>query len=251
MRAAGKLSARCLAECLELIKPGVTTGELDDFVAQFARDNNATSATMGYRGFPAHLCTSINEVICHGIPSPKVKLVEGDIVGIDITLILDGFYGDNAATVPVGEINEEARKLLDVTLESLKRGIAAAQAGNRLGDIGHAIQSYVEPLNYGVVRDYVGHGIGRAFHEEPAVSHVGRPGVGPRLAPGMTFTIEPMINLGSYGTKTLSDNWTVITADRKLSAQFEHTIAITEYGPEILTAIEADGEWEAPGRATW
>lgn len=251
MRKAGRLAAACLDETLRLVQPGMSTQELDDFVADYAKRHGATSATLGYRGFPAHLCTSVNEVICHGIPSRKHILNEGDIIGIDITLIVDGFFGDNAATIPVGSCSPQARALLDVTLDTLKAGIEAAQPGNRLGDIGHAIQSCAEPKGFSVVTDYVGHGIGRSFHEEPQVPHHGVAGRGTRLAPGMTFTIEPMINEGVPGTRTLKDKWTAVTADGKLSAQFEHTIAITEDGPEILTALDGGGAWEPPGRATW
>jgi methionyl aminopeptidase len=247
MRRAGRLAAQCLAHVISQVKPGVTTQDLDDLVAAFCQQHNARSATLGYRGYPKSLCTSINEVICHGIPTETAVLKEGDIVGVDITLILDGFYGDNAATVPVGAVSADARALLNATLEGLRRGVAAVGPHSRLSDIGHAIQSYIEPLGLSVVRDFVGHGIGRSFHEEPQVPHHGKPNRGPKLRPGMVFTIEPMINGGDYHTKLLADGWTAVTTDGKLSAQFEHTLAVTTTGVEILTALHADGAWEAPG----
>lgn len=248
MRRAGRLASQCLDEITHAVKPGMSTQELDDMVVAFAQKHNARSATLGYRGYPKHLCTSINEEICHGIPSTKRILKEGDIVGIDVTLILDGFYGDNAATIPVGEISVEDQRLLWVTIESLRRAIAAVKAGKRLGDVGHAIQSYSEGLGFGVVRDFVGHGIGRRFHEEPQVPHVGKMRTGLRLRPGMTFTIEPMINAGTWRMRVLDDQWTAVTVDGKKSAQFEHTLAVTEEGAELLTVQNGTGDWEPPGR---
>jgi methionyl aminopeptidase len=248
MRAAGRLASECLQWLLEHVAPGVSTQEIDDLQMEFARKHGVTPAPLNYKGFPKSVCTSINEVICHGIPSREDVLKEGDIVGVDVTLIVDGFYGDNAATVPVGAVAPEVTELLDATLESLRRGIAAALPGNQLGDVGHAIQSYAEPLGYSVVRDFVGHGIGRQFHEPPQVCHYGQPGRGLRLRPGMTFTIEPMINQGVPDCRVLRDGWTAVTADRKLSAQFEHTIAVTNDGVEILTVQNDDGSWEPPGR---
>jgi methionyl aminopeptidase len=214
----------------------------------FAAKHNATPAPLNYKGFPKSLCTSINQVICHGIPSPDVILKEGDIIGVDVTLIVDGFYGDNAATIPVGQISPEAHHLLYVTLESLRRGIEAVAAGRHVGDIGAAIQRWAERFEYGVVQDFVGHGIGLKFHEEPQIPHVGKARSGPRLRPNMTFTIEPMINQGTWQLKILPDDWTAVTLDGKLSAQFEHTLAVTEQGAELLTVQNSTGEWEPPGR---
>jgi methionyl aminopeptidase len=248
MRAAGRLSAECLASLISHVKPGITTHHLDELVREFASAHLAVPAPFGYKGFPRSVCTSINEVICHGIPSRKAVLREGDIVGIDVALILAGFYGDNAATVAVGEIAEPARKLLCATLEAQRRAVAAVRPGARLGDIGHAIQSYVEPLGFSVVRDFVGHGVGRRFHEEPQVLHYGVPGTGLRLHPGLTFTIEPMINAGAPGIEILADGWTALTADRSLSAQYEHTLEVTDDGVRVLTVQNDEGAWEPPGR---
>jgi len=248
MRAAGRLSAECLAFVVAKVAPGVTTLDLDDVVVEFAKRRGATPAPLGYRGFPRSVCTSINEVICHGIPDRKAVLRAGDIVGIDVALILDGFHGDNAATVAVGEIDEPARRLLCATLEAQRRAVAAVRPGARLGDIGHAIQSYVEPLGYSVVRDFVGHGVGRRFHEEPQVLHYGAPGTGIRLHTGLTFTIEPMINAGAAGVEILADGWTALTADRSLSAQYEHTLEVTDDGVRVLTVQNDTGAWEPPGR---
>ncbi len=248
MRAAGRLSAECLAWVVSHVKPGVTTLDLDELVVQFAKRHGATPAPLGYRGFPRSVCTSINEVICHGIPDRKAVLRAGDIVGIDVALILDGFHGDNAATVAVGAIAEPARKLLCATLEAQRRAIAVVRPGARLGDIGHAIQSHVEPLGFSVVRDFVGHGVGRRFHEEPQVLHYGAPGAGMRLHAGLTFTIEPMINAGAPGIQILADGWTALTADRSLSAQYEHTLEVTDDGVRVLTVQNDTGAWEPPGR---
>ena len=248
MRAAGRLSAECLAWVISFVKPGVTTQHLDELVSQFAQRHGATAAPLGYKGFPRSVCTSINEVICHGIPDRKAVLREGDIVGIDVALIVEGFHGDNAATVAVGEIDEPARQLLCATLEAQRRAVAAVRPGARLGDIGHAIQSYVEPLGFSVVRDFVGHGVGRRFHEEPQVLHYGAPGTGTRLHAGLTFTIEPMINAGAPGIEILADGWTAKTADRSLSAQYEHTLEVTADGVRVLTVQNDDGAWEPPGR---
>ncbi len=247
MRRAGRVAARGLAHLLEHVKPGISTQELDDLIVAFAQANDARSATLNYRGYPRSVCTSINEEICHGIPSTSRILREGDIVGIDVTLIVDGFYGDNASTVPVGQVSPEAQRLMWTTLESLRRAIAVVQPGKRLGDVGHAIQSFAERRGYGVVRDFVGHGIGRKFHEEPQVPHTGKMRTGVRLRPWMTFTIEPMINEGTWAMKVLDDKWTAVTQDGKRSAQYEHTIAVTDRGVEIMTALDADGAWEPPG----
>ena len=247
MRVAGRKASECLSYLLREVRPGITTQDLDDLQMEYARREGVQLACLGYRGFPKSVCTSVNEVICHGIPSPSHVLNEGDIIGVDVTLIVDGYYGDNAATIPVGTVSDETRRLLRVTLESLRKGIEAARPGNHLGDIGHAIQRVAEPEGFSVVRDFVGHGIGRRFHEEPQVLHYGRPGRGARLMPGITFTIEPMINEGVYDCRVLEDGWTAVTADGKLSAQFEHTIAITPNGVEILTVQNDEGAWEPPG----
>lgn len=248
MRRAGRLAAECLQHIIEQVEPGMNTQDIDDLQMAFAKKHGVRPAPLNYKGFPKSICTSINEVICHGIPTTQDVLKDGDIVGVDVTLVVDGFFGDNAATIAVGQASEETQRLLAATLESLRRGIASVRPNNRLGDIGHAIQSYVEPLGYSVVRDFVGHGIGRTFHEDPQVPHYGKPNRGPKLRPGMTFTIEPMINAGVPQSRILSDGWTAVTLDGKLSAQFEHTIAVTPEGVEILTMQNEDGSWEAPGR---
>ena len=248
MRRAGRLASECLQHIIEQVAPGMSTQDIDDLQMAFARKHNVRPAPLHYRGFPKSICTSINEVICHGIPDKNAILKDGDIVGVDVTLIVDGYYGDNAATIPVGMPSPAARELMATTLESLRLAIAVVKPDSRLGDIGHAIQSYVEPLGFSVVRDFVGHGIGRSFHEEPQVPHHGRPNRGPRLRAGMTFTIEPMINEGVYRTRMLDDGWTAVTADGKLSAQYEHTIAVTPAGVEILTVQNSTGSWEPPGR---
>ena len=249
MRRAGRLASQCLEHITKSVEPGMSTQDIDDLQMAFAKKHGATPAPLNYKGFPKSICTSINEVICHGIPDKKVILKEGDIIGIDVTLIVDGFYGDNASTIPVGEVSPDAQKLLWHTLESLRRAIDIVKPGKRLGDIGHTIQSYAEKkLGYGVVRDFVGHGIGKHFHEEHQVPHVGKPRTGVRLRPNMTFTIEPMINEGTYRLKVLEDDWTAVTLDGKLSAQYEHTIAVTDEGYEIMTVQNDDGSWEPPGR---
>jgi len=249
MRRAGKLASQCLEHITKSVEPGMSTQDIDDLQMAFAKKHGATPAPLNYKGFPKSICTSINEVICHGIPDKKVILKEGDIIGIDVTLIVDGFYGDNASTIPVGEVSEDAQRLMWHTLESLRRAIKVVKPGARLGDIGHRIQAYAErQLDYGVVRDFVGHGIGKHFHEEPQVPHVGKRGTGVRLRPNMTFTIEPMINEGTYRLKVLEDDWTAVTLDGKLSAQYEHTIAVTEDGYEIMTVQNDEGAWEPPGR---
>ncbi len=218
------------------VKPGVPTEKLDRLVFEFGRDHNAMPATLMYRGYRRSTCTSINHVVCHGIPSDK-PLREGDIVNIDVTLILDGWHGDSSRMFPVGEIPRKAERLIEVTYEAMMRGIAAVRPGGTTGDIGAAIQSYVEPQHMSVVRDFCGHGVGRLFHDEPNIVHVGRPGEGIVLKPGMLFTIEPMINLGRAHVKVLSDGWTAVTRDRSLSAQFEHTIGVTENGVRDFHAL--------------
>ena len=247
MRVAGRLAAECLQWICDQVRPGMSTQDIDDLQVAFVRKHGCKAAPLNYKGFPKSICTSINEVICHGIPNKRAVLKSGDIIGVDVTLIVDGYYGDNAATIAVGEVSDTARALLDATLESLRAAIEVVRAGATLGDIGHAIQQVAEPRGFSVVEDFVGHGIGREFHEPPQVSHVGEPGKGLILRPGMTFTIEPMINEGVAGTRVLGDGWTAVTVDRKLSAQFEHTIAVTADGCEILTCQNDAGTWEPPG----
>ena len=234
MHKAGQLAAEALDIMVEHVKPGVTTEHLDNIALEFAMDQNAVPAPLYYRGFPKSICTSPNHVICHGIPGPKA-LKEGDIVNVDITLILDGWHGDSSRMYCVGEIKRKPERLIKVTYECLMRGIAEVKAGATLGDIGHAIQVYAENEGFSVVRDFCGHGIGDVFHHPPNVLHYGSPGTGIRLESGMIFTIEPMINTGRPEMKTLSDGWTAVTRDRSLSAQFEHTIGVTNEGCQIFT----------------
>lgn len=248
LRAACRLASECLDWIIHQVQPGMSTQDIDDLQTQFARRSRVICAPLNYRGFPKSICTSVNHVICHGIPSPKQILKNGDIVGIDVTLIVEGFHGDNAATIPVGSVSDEAMALLKATLEANRVGIAAVKPGARIGDIGHAIQRLVEPMGYSVVRDFVGHGIGRGFHESPQIPHYGRPGKGLRLRPGMTFTIEPMINVGRWQAEILDDDWTAVTVDGSLSAQYEHTLAVTPSGVEVLTVQNDEGRWEPPGR---
>lgn len=232
---AGAISSRALKLAGEAVEPGITTGEIDEIVRKFIESQGATPSFLNYNGFPASTCISVNDVIVHGIPSKDQKLKRGDIVGIDIGAKLHGFHGDNAWTFPCGDISDEAQALLEATKESLFLGINAAQAGNRIGDIGAAIQTYVEARNYSVVREFVGHGVGASLHEDPSVPNYGTAGRGVRLLPGMTIAIEPMINQGTKDLKHMPDGWTVKTKDGKLSAHFEHSIAITSDGPVILT----------------
>ncbi len=234
MRAAGRLAAECLDMITEHVVPGATTGELNRICHEFTLDRGATPAPLGYRGFPKSICTSVNHVVCHGIPGDKV-LRDGDIVNIDVTPIVDGWHGDSSRMYPVGGIGVRAQRLIDVTHEALMRGISAVKPGATLGDIGHAIQTFVESKRYSVVRDFCGHGLGRIFHTAPSVLHYGRPGEGVALREGMFFTIEPMVNAGRAETKILSDGWTAVTKDRSLSAQFEHSVAVTADGCEIFT----------------
>ncbi len=236
MRDAGQIVARTLAEIKQAVSPGVTTQELDDLAEKFIAKQGAVPAFKGYHGYPACICASLNEEVVHGIPGLR-QLKDGDIISIDVGAVINGYYGDSALTLPVGNISAEAARLLEVTEASLYQGIEQAKDGNRLSDISHAVQSHVEAQGFSVVRDYVGHGIGSSMHEEPQVPNFGRPGRGPRLRPGMTLAIEPMVNTGGYEVRTLLDNWTVVTKDSSLSAHFEHTIAITEAGPEILTKL--------------
>ena len=235
MRRAGRLAADTLDMLVPHVVPGVTTGELDDLVRRFIVAGGGVPATIGYRGYTHSCCISINHVVCHGIPGDKT-LKDGDIVNIDVTPLLDGWHGDSSRMYLVGNVALKARRLVDITYECLMLGIEQARPGNTLGDIGFAIQVHAERHRYGVVRDFCGHGVGRLFHDAPEVVHVGRPGTGPELRPGMFFTIEPMINIGRPDVKLLDDGWTAVTRDRSLSAQFEHSIGITEHGCEIFTS---------------
>lgn len=241
MRAAGRLVAEVLATLREHVKPGVSTAELDTLAEREIRRRGATPSFKGYGAplpFPGSICVAINEQVVHGIPSQHQLLREGDIIGIDVGALLNGWQGDSCITFPVGAISPDAARLLRVTEECLALGIAAAQLGKAIGDIGHAIQTHAEGAGYGVVRGLGGHGIGRKLHEDaPSVQHVGRPGTGLKLRPGMVFTIEPMINQGTHEWRELNDGWTIVTCDGKLSAQFEHTIAITAHGTEILSNL--------------
>jgi methionyl aminopeptidase len=234
MRNAGRLAAEALDMLTEHVKPGVTTEALDELVLEFAIDHGAYPAPLNYRGFPKSICTSINHVVCHGIPGPK-PLREGDIVNIDVTLILDGWHGDTSRMYAVGRISRRAERLIYVTYEALLRGIAVVRPGATTGDIGAAIQTYAESERCSVVRDFCGHGLGRVFHDRPNILHYGEPGQGDPLKAGMLFTIEPMINLGRPHVKVLPDGWTAVTRDRELSAQFEHTVGVTETGCEVFT----------------
>lgn len=238
MRAAGRLAAEVLDMITDHVEPGMTTGELDKICHDYITAHGAIPAPLNYKGFPKATCISLNHVVCHGIPGPK-KLETGDVLNIDITVILDGWYGDTSRMYYVGTPSVKARRLTDATYECLMRGIAAARPGNTLGDIGHAIQSYAESLRFSVVRDFTGHGLGQTFHCAPTVLHYGEPGKGMTLEPGMIFTIEPMINAGKAATKILPDGWTAVTRDRSLSAQFEHSIGITNDTPEIFTLSPA------------
>ena len=237
MRMAGRLAAEVLEMIGEHVEPGVSTGELDRICHRhIVEQQGAVPAPLNYKGFPKSICTSVNHVVCHGIPSDAKVLKSGDIINIDVTVIKDGYHGDTSKMFLVGKVPEHALRLVRVTRECLFRGIEAALPGNRLGDIGHVIQQHGEANHYGIVREYCGHGIGRGFHEDPQVLHYGAPGAGLELRPGMTFTIEPMLNAGTRHTRLSSkDGWTVTTRDRRLSAQWEHTIAILDDGCEVLT----------------
>ncbi len=236
MRVAGRLVARVLEELRGLVRPGVTTAELDAVAEQRIRDAGGVPSFKGYHGFPASICASVNEQVIHGIPSSRV-LAEGDILSIDLGAIVGGYHGDAAITVPVGAISERAAELLRVTEESLYKGIEQARIGNRLGDIGHAVQRHVEAHGFSVVREFVGHGIGTSMHEEPQIPNYGDPGRGQRLAEGMVLAIEPMINIGKAAVRILDDGWTAVTRDGSLSAHFEHTVGVTSAGPMILTTL--------------
>ncbi len=234
MRVAGRLAAECLDLLVPEVKPGVLTEHLDDLAREFILDHGALPACLGYRGYPKTVCISPNHVVCHGIPGPR-PLREGDIINIDVTVIVDGWHGDTSRMYGVGEVAPRARRLVDVTYEAMNLGIAQVKPGNTFGDIGHAIQAYVERERCSVVRDFCGHGLGQVFHDNPNVLHYGSPGSGPMLKQGMFFTIEPMVNLGKFQVKLLNDGWTAVTRDKSLSAQFEHAIGVTETGYEIFT----------------
>ena len=234
MRKSGRLAAETLDFITPYVQPGITTEELDQLCHDFIVSHGAIPAPLNYNGFPKSICTSVNHVVCHGIPGPK-KLQKGDIINIDVTTILDGWHGDTSRMFAVGEIPLRAKKLIEVTFESMMRAIEMVRPGVHLGDIGHAIQSYVEPKGFSVVRDFCGHGVGKTFHMAPEVLHFGTPGTGPVLEEGMFFTIEPMINAGKPDCKILGDNWTAVTRDKSLSAQFEHSLGVTATGYEIFT----------------
>ncbi len=237
MRNAGKLAAKCLDHITDFIKPGISTGEIDKICHEFQIKNNAIPAPLNYKGFPKSICTSINHVVCHGIPCEK-QLKDGDIINIDVTPILNGWHGDTSRMFYVGNVKLKAKKLVEVTYEAMMRGIEVVKPGNTTGDIGYAIQSFVEKKNYSVVRDFCGHGLGKVFHDKPSILHFGEPGTGDILQEGMFFTIEPMINIGGFKVKILDDGWTAVSSDRSLSAQFEHTVGVTNDGYEIFTLSE-------------
>lgn len=236
MREAGHIVALAHEALKEAVQPGITTKELDSIAEKIIRKHKATPSFKGYNGFPASICASVNEELVHGIPGNR-RLQDGDIISIDVGACIHGFHGDAAVTLPVGNISDQAKKLIEVTEQSLYQGIKQATKDNRLSDISHAIQTYVESHGFSIVRDYVGHGIGRQMHEDPQIPNFGPPGRGPRLKKGMVLAIEPMVNVGTYHVKTLLDNWTVVTVDGKFSAHFEHTIVITDTEPEILTKL--------------
>jgi methionyl aminopeptidase len=244
MMKAGQLASAALDMLVPHVVPGVTTQKLDDLAFEFAMDHGATPATLYYRGYKHSSCISINHVVCHGIPGPK-PLRNGDILNIDVTLILDGWHGDTSRMFVAGEASRRAQRLIDVTYEALQRGVAAVKPGHTTGHIGEAIQKYAEAERCSVVRDFCGHGLGRVFHARPNILHYGSAGEGPELKPGMLFTIEPMINLGKAGVKILSDGWTAVTRDRELSAQFEHSVGVTETGCEVFTY--SPGGFDKPG----
>jgi methionyl aminopeptidase len=238
MRRAGKLAAETLDMITAHVRPGISTGEIDKLCHDYMVERGAIPATLGYRGYTKSSCTSVNHVVCHGIPGDRV-LADGDIINIDVTVILDGWHGDSSRMYVAGEASTKAKLLMDVTYDAMMKGIAAIRPGATLGDIGHAIQAHVEKHRFSVVRDFCGHGIGRHFHEPPNILHFGRPGEGPKLKPGMFFTVEPMVNAGRPEVKILDDGWTAVTRDRSLSAQFEHMVAVTDNGVEIFTLSPA------------
>lgn len=235
MRKAGRLAAQCLDFIAPHVQPKVTTEHLDQLCQEFISEHGAVAAPLNYRGFPKSICTSVNHVVCHGIPDEKKVLQDGDILNIDVTVILDGWHGDTSRMFTVGKVGVKAKKLIEVTFDAMWKGIDVVRPGVTLGDVGHAIQSYAEGQRFSIVRDFCGHGLGRVFHDAPNVMHFGRPGDGDKLHAGMFFTIEPMINAGRFEVKILSDGWTAVTKDRSLSAQFEHSIGVTEDGCEVFT----------------
>ncbi|MCR4300152.1 MAG: type I methionyl aminopeptidase [Sulfuricaulis sp.] len=240
MRVAGRLAAEVLRMIRPHVKPGITTGELDKICHDYIVSvQDAIPAPLNYKGYPRSICTSVNHQVCHGIPGDK-KLKKGDIINIDVTVIKDGYHGDTSKMFFVGEISIQAKRLTQITYECMIKGIEIVQPGTRLGDIGHAIQRHAEAHGFSVVREYCGHGIGREFHEDPQILHYGEPGTGMALEPGMTFTVEPMINAGKKEVKLLPDNWTVVTRDHSLSAQWEHTVLVTESGHDVLTLVPGD-----------
>ena len=242
MHQANALVVSVLGELTESLEPGMTTEELDRQAEKSIRKAGAEPAFKGYRGFPATLCVSLNDEVVHGIPSSERVVKDGDLVSLDLGTIVDGLYGDGAVTVAVGKVSESLRKLIKVTETALYKGIEAMRVGNRISDIGHAVQNYVEDQGFSVVRDFVGHGIGTALHEDPQVPNYGEPGKGPRLLPGMALAIEPMVNIGAHFVKTLSDNWTVVTMDGSYSAHFERSVAVTENGPWVLSQPNPTGD---------
>ncbi len=247
MRVAGQLTAKVLEAVSEFIKPGLTTAQVDEFCERYIVETlKAIPGSKGQYGYPFTINTSLNKVVCHGVPSPDQMLSKGDILNVDVTVIKDGYYGDSSKMFLIGQVAPHAKRLVEVTQECLYRGVMAVKPGATLGDIGHAIQSHAEKNRYSVVREYCGHGIGKAMHENPQVVHYGKPGQGLELKAGMTFTIEPMINQGKSAVKLLKDGWTVVTADRKLSAQWEHTILVTETGFEILTLRDEEKPFREP-----
>jgi methionyl aminopeptidase len=249
MREAGLVVGRTLQRLTEAVRPGISTADLDVLAEESIRSSGATPSFKGYQGFPASICTSVNEEIVHGIPNPDKILREGDVISIDCGAIVDGWHGDSAVTVPVGEITPELRRLIEVCEESMWRGIGAGVVDGRLSDIGHAVETYVRGQgDYGIVEEYVGHGIGTQMHMDPPVPNYGEAGFGPHLVPGMCFAVEPMVNLGTAATVLLEDEWTVITGDRRASAHFEHTFAVTEDGPWVLTALDGGAAHGFSGR---
>ena len=237
LRRSGRMVRQVLGEIREQARPGITTMDLEKYVARRFKELGARSAFKGYRGYPCCLCASVNDEIIHGIPSDRRPLKEGDILSLDTGVILDGYYGDSAITIPIGAINESAQRLLKVTEEALELALDKVRVGNRLGDVSSTVQHYAEKNGYTVVREFVGHGIGKSMHEEPHIPNYGQPGHGPLLKPGMVFAIEPMVNAGGPGVRVLDDNWTAVTADGKLSAHFEHMVAVTKNGPDVLTRL--------------
>ncbi len=237
IRASSRIAAETMLRVQEALKPGVTTGDLDQVADRYIRSQGAVASALGYQGFPKSICISINDEIVHGIPGERV-IAEGDILAVDIAVKKEGYHGDMNVTMTLGPIDDETRRLVETTCQATQLGLEACTADKRLGDIGHAIQAHAEAQGYSIVREYCGHGIGRDFHEEPQLLHYGIAGTGRRLQVGMVFTIEPMVNQGSPNTRLLNDNWTAVTADGKLSAQFEHTVAVTRAGPDILTRFD-------------